>query len=350
MARQRNKDHRGLPKGWRFKNGAYRYRVPAGQEHQWDNKTEFRLGTTLSEAHHTFAGRIASGEGAISTIAQLLDRYSYEVTPSKSSRMQIDEVKHIKKLRELVGHYPVAEFKPQHAYQVRDHLKNEAVKSSGEKQANRHMATLKHAFTKSIEWGLRDDHPMHNGSFKMFPEKRSKMRIPTEQEVREAMKIAPPMLQRYCNLKLMTGLRRTDLLSLTTHDVKDGYLEVMLSKTEDRTDQVLRFPMADEMEQIVKECREQKPLSKFLFKTRTGQSHLKHDKTASGFDSQWQRWQQKLPKAKRFTERSLRNLVGSQDELEIASERLGHSSTATTKKFYRSNVTVVTPLVSQKES
>ena len=95
MARQRNKDHRGLPKGWRFKNGAYRYRVPAGQEHQWDNKTEFRLGTTLSEAHHTFAGRIASGEGAISTIAQLLDRYSYEVTPSKSSRMQIDEVKHI---------------------------------------------------------------------------------------------------------------------------------------------------------------------------------------------------------------------------------------------------------------
>jgi len=324
MARQRNKDHRGLPKGWRFKNGAYRYRVPAGQEHRWDNKTEFRLGTTLSEAHHTFAGRIASGEGAISTIAQLLDRYSYEVTPSKSSRMQIDEVKHIKKLRELVGHYPVAEFKPQHAYQVRDHLKNEAVKSSGEKQANRHMA--------------------------MFPEKRSKMRIPTEQEVRDAMKIAPPMLQRYCNLKLMTGLRRTDLLSLTTHDVKDGYLEVMLSKTEDRTDQVLRFPMADEMEQIVKECREQKPLSKFLFKTRTGQSHLKHDKTASGFDSQWQRWQQKLPKAKRFTERSLRNLVGSQDELEIASERLGHSSTATTKKFYRSNVTVVTPLVSQKES
>jgi len=44
----------------------------------------------------------------------------------------------------------------------------------------------------------------------------------------------------------------------------------------------------------------------------------------------------------------LRNLVGPQDELEIASERLGHASTATTKKFYRSNVTNVTPLMSHK--
>ena len=62
------------------------------------------------------------------------------------------------------------------------------------------------------------------------------------------------------------------------------------------------------------------------------------------FLSQWQRWQQKLPKDKRFAERSIRNLVGFQDELEIASERLGHASTAKTNKFYRSNVTNVIPI------
>ena len=162
------------------------------------------------------------------------------------------------------------------------------------------------------------------------------------------MKLANPMLQSYCKLKLRTGLRMTDLLGLTTHNIKDGYLEVMLSKTEERTEQILRFQMIDEVEQIIKECRERKPLSKYLFKTRTGECQLKDDNTATGFESQWQRWQAKLPKEKRFTERSIRNLVGSQDELEIASERLGHSSTATTKKFYRSNVTNVTPLMSNK--
>lgn len=171
----------------------------------------------------------------------------------------------------------------------------------------------------------------------------------TGQEVREAMKLANPMLQSYCKLKLLTGLRMTDLLGLTAHNIKDGHLEVMLSKTEKRTEQVLRFQMIDEVEQIIKECRERKPLSKYLFKTRTGECLLKADNTASGFESQWQRWQRRLPKEKRFAERSIRNLVGSQDELEIASERLGHSSTATTKKFYRSNVTDVTMLVSHKK-
>ena len=182
----------------------------------------------------------------------------------------------------------------------------------------------------------------------MFPEKRSKMRIPTDEEVREAMKIANPMLQSYCKLKLITGLRLTDLLALTVHDIKGDYLEVMLSKTEERTEQVLRFDLTDEMQEIIRECRERKPLSKYLFKTRTGECQLKEDNTCTGFESQWQRWQRKLPKEKRFAERSIRNLVGSQDELEIASERLGHASTATTKKFYRSNVTNVTPLMSNK--
>ena len=346
MARQRNKEHRGLPARWRWKDGAYRYLVPKGQEDQWDGKTEFRLGGTLSEAHRTYAGRIASADDAIKTFEKLFDRYVVEVTPTKSKRTQKDERVYIQKLRSLIGQNSVVDFRPQHAYQLRDHLRNNVTKGSGEKQANRHMSVLKHVFTKSIEWGAIDSHPMHSGAFKMFPEKRSKMRIPTDEEVREAIKIANPMLQSYCKMKLITGLRMTDMLALTVHDIKDNYLEVMLSKTEERTEQILRIDLTDEMREIIKECRERKPLSKYLFKTRTGECQLKEGNTATGFESQWQRWQAKLPKEERFAERSIRNLVGSQDELEIASERLGHASTATTKKHYRSNITRVVPLSS----
>ena len=84
MARQRNKEHQGLPARWRWKDGAYRYLVPKGQEDQWDGKTEFRLGKTESEMYLTLAGRIAASEGAIRTIGQLLDRYLYEVVPDHS--------------------------------------------------------------------------------------------------------------------------------------------------------------------------------------------------------------------------------------------------------------------------
>mgnify|MGYP005647976559 CR=1 FL=1 len=350
MARQRNKENRGLPKRWRWNDGSIRYLVPKGQENHWDGKKEFRLGKTLAEAHRTFGGRIASFDGAIVTFGDLFDRYVFEVTPTKSKRTQKDEIAYIQKLRKLIGANSVIDFRPQHAYQVRDHLKNNVTKGSGEKQANRHMSVLKHVFTKAIEWGAIDVHPMHSGAFKMFPEKRSKMRIPSDAEVREAIKIANPMLQSYCKLKLITGLRQTDLLGLTVHNVKDDYLEVMLSKTEDRTEQVLRFDLTDEMRDIIRECRERKPLSKHLFKTRDGECQLKEDNTCTGFESQWQRWQRKLPKEQRFSERSIRNLVGSQDGLEIASERLGHASSATTKKFYRSNVTNVAPLIPNRKS
>ena len=54
----------------------------------------------------------------------------------------------------------------------------------------------------------------------------------------------------------------------------------------------------------------------------------------------------KLPDNERFAEKSLRNLVGAEDDLITASERLGHQSPDTTKKHYRDNVTIVTPLSS----
>ena len=49
----------------------------------------------------------------------------------------------------------------------------------------------------------------------------------------------------------------------------------------------------------------------------------------------------------RFSERSIRNLVGSEGGLQEASDRLGHASPATTKRYYRLKPTVVVPLSSQ---
>lgn len=343
MAKKRNDEHKGLPNRWRWKDGAYRYRVPEGQRHHWDGKTEFKLGTTLSEAHRTYAGRIAQGEGSIQTIAQLLDRYVYEVTPTKAKRTQSGETVMIERLRRMIGANSAVEFRPQHAYQTRDYLQQQS-ESDGRTYANRHMEVLKHAFTKAIEWGIRDDHPMHNGAFKMFKIERTKMRIPSEAEVREAMKVANPMLQAYCELKLMTGLRRTDLLGIRESDIKPDCLEIVLSKTSKSTGQTQRFVMTEELKATIKKCRAIKPLSIYLFKNRRGQSYLGDDNTANGFESMWQRWQRKLPKERRFAERSLRNLVGHQGDLATASERLGHASAATTKRFYRDNVSTITPL------
>ena len=49
------------------------------------------------------------------------------------------------------------------------------------------------------------------------------------------------------------------------------------------------------------------------------------------------------PEDEQFAERSIRNWVGDQDDLQTTSEKLGHASTDTTNKHYRSNVTKVKP-------
>ena len=91
------------------------------------------------------------------------------------------------------------------------------------------------------------------------------------------------------------------------------------------------------------------PTSVYLFKNQKGEPLVKIGKTNSAFNSAWHRWMKRLNDRNipTFFERSLRNLVGSEDELGEASKRLGHVDTSTTAKYYRLKPTVVTPLPSQ---
>jgi len=66
------------------------------------------------------------------------------------------------------------------------------------------------------------------------------------------------------------------------------------------------------------------------------------------FSPTWARWIKWFPKELRFSERSIRNLIGSEDDLGTASKKLGHTDTSTTAKYYRLKPTVVTPLPSHE--
>ena len=344
MAKKRHQDHKGFPQGWRWKNGAYRYRVPKGKEAQWDNKTEFRLGRSLPEAYSTYAGKIASYDGAIQTFGQLFDRYLLDVIPNKSMRTQKEDIKTVSKLREWIGSNLVGNFQPVHAYQLRDHIKQQSVKGSGEKYANRCMALLKHCLSKAIEWGVVAEHPMTESKFKMFPEAKSQLRIPTFDEIEEALKLANPTLKAFVRLSCLTGLRVTDILDIKQSDITKEKMTVRIGKTAKTVGKTMEYEMTQDLAKVIAEAKAIKPLSIYLFHNRKGQSYLKEDKTFEGVSSMWGRWMSKFPKEQRFSIRSLRNLVGHQDDLATASERLGHASQTTTQKFYRSNTSKVVPL------
>jgi hypothetical protein len=114
--RKRNSENEGLPKRWKHEHSAYFYQVPPGQEHVWDGKKKFRLGTNLHEAHKVWIQRFES-QIDVRTIEHFLDRYLLEVTPTKAKRTQVDEPRYARRLKKRFGHMCLEHLEPQHIYQ-----------------------------------------------------------------------------------------------------------------------------------------------------------------------------------------------------------------------------------------
>ncbi|MFT6099445.1 MAG: hypothetical protein ACJAYF_001990 [Arenicella sp.] len=95
--KKRLPQNKGLPQRWRHRKNGYYYRVPAGQEHAWEGKTEFHLGKKLSEAYRAYAERIESPEN-MRYVQDLLNRYSLEVLPDKAPKTQVNELVYIRRL------------------------------------------------------------------------------------------------------------------------------------------------------------------------------------------------------------------------------------------------------------
>ena len=341
----RKPENRKLPARWRHKHGAFYYRVPAGQEALWDDKQEFRLGHTLAEAYQTWALRVDSVEN-IRCMGDLLDRYNHETVPTKAPKTQESNRISIRRLRPVFSHMPLICIKPKHAYRYLD----EVTKKHGAASANRDLEVLSHSLSKAVEWGLIDRNPI-KGQVRKNSIKRRERYI-EDWEITEALKVANPTLQAYIILKLLTGLRRGDMLRIRTSDLKLDGIHVQTSKTGKK----LIIEWTDELEIAINTALSARPkdIAPWVFCTRQGKCYVKEDGSANAFDSLWQRFMFKViasTKVKnRFQEKDLRKKTASDMELNLASKLLGHTKIETTARHYRLTGEKVSPHTLKKPS
>ena len=168
-------------------------------------------------------------------------------------------------------------------------------------------------------------------------------------EVGEALKVASPFITAYIRLKLLTGLRRGDLLSLKVSDLQDDGIHITPRKTAHSTGKKMIIEWSDDLKFAINQVMKlrKKILSLWLFHTNRGQPYIKDNGTANGFDSIWQRFMAKALtntslKAK-FTEHDLRAKVASDVEIGHAQALLGHSSSIMTDRVYRRKPSLVKP-------
>jgi integrase len=164
----------------------------------------------------------------------------------------------------------------------------------------------------------------------------ARSRYVTDAELSDAMQHAQSMLQAYIAIKLLTGLRRKDLLTLRRTDITDDGIRVTTSKT----GRAVVFEWSDELRAAV-ELAKRSNAKKFgltLFATRNGAPYVKADGSTNAWDSLWQRFMAKVVAAgvPRFTEHDLRAKVGSDAEsLDRARGILTHApGSAITDRVY----------------
>ena len=351
MSRKRSKQNNGFPARWQIHHGWITYRVPPGQESLWDGKRRFRLGKTPAEAYRTWAQRLESSI-RVTTIGTLLDRYALEIVSKDEQRTALDKTGHIPKLKKLFGEMPLAAFKPAHAYRyVYEERK-------GAEQGRKEIKTLSHAYTWAVQWGLIDRHPFKGQlNFKGVAGKKP-TRYVEDWEILEALSLPAKkwdcvlMCQAYIRIKLLTGLRQTDMLSLSPakHFTDEGIV-INMSKV----GKELPIRWSDELRAAVAMAEEARKIdiSPLLFCKRDGSSYLKEDNTARDFGHIWQRFMKRLLAETKinqaFPERALRCKAGSDEEsLERARQLLGHAIASTTQRFYRKRRNWVEPAAGAK--
>jgi integrase len=367
MPRKRSRpENQGLPARWRQRHGAYYYDVPAHLRHLWDGKREFRLGKSLPEAYRVWAARL-NLHADVRTIGQLLERYALEVVPTKAPKSQDENTRAITRLRAVFGDMRIRDFKPIHAYQYRDRRKKQVkTKDAGQAvvntvkaptTANRELEVLSHAFTKAIEWGYREDHPMIEGKFRKLPTP-PRTRYVEDSEIVEALSIEPRRkrgsvhaVRAYIKIKLLTGLRRGDLLRLRKADLQEDGIHVQPRKTAKTTGKKLIIEWTPALQQAVDEALAARPvdIAPWVFCTRRGDPYVDEDGSARAWDSMWQRFMDRVlaetEVKDRFTEHDLRAKCASDAEtLAHAQQLLAHASSATTKRIYRRKPERVKPL------
>lgn len=345
MPQKRNPENKGFPPRWRALHGAIYYRVPKGLEWQWDGKSTFRLGKTPSEAYKAWAERV-EGNVKSETINQLLDRYALEVIPTKEPTTQKGNIFSMKQLRAAFGDVPLTQIEPKDIYKYAD-------KRSAKVSAKREIALLSHAFTKAVEWGYISRHPF-KGEVRLAGEK-PRTRYVEDWEVVECLSLEPfrkagsvRAIQSYVRLKLLTGLRRGDLLRLRGSDFGEQGLRVETHKT----GKVTIYDWSPALETAVEMAKASRPvdISPFLFCNKFGKGYVDESTgEASGWNSMWQRFFDRVLEetrvTERFTEHDLRAKVGSDAEsLEHARQLLSHADSAITQRVYRRKAERVKPV------
>lgn len=347
-----------LPTRWRYRHGAYFYRVPPNQKHLWDGKNEYRLGTTEAEAWKTFNEVTLGKIKHTSSVTQWIDKFINE--ECNETKLRVGTIKQhlssFQRLRPVFGSLMPEEI-------TRSHIKQYVnLRSATPSAADHEISTL----SKFLNWLVDLEVINYNPAAKIKDiAKNKRERLPSQLDIDTFLSVAGKFLNTYIPLKMYTGARKADLLRLRIYNWTDEGLLINDHKSMNAHGEYRKrprfFERTEELEAIMDNIQFGK---EFIFETRNGTGYYLDDDTSPGFDSIWQRAKQRglanagmfqcessqrpkfMSQARAnaegvplvFQERDLRAWAATEAMksvgLAAASAQLGHTTTSLTERIY----------------
>lgn len=331
----RRNNHKHLPPNVYLKHGAYYYVQKSQDKRLWH-----RLGKTLGEALTAYAKLIDKPKNII-TMNDLFDRYIVEVISGQNYAK--NKINIINNLRKVFGCCYPDEIYPKDIYRYMDERSKEVKESSKGKYsglvtANREKEILSHAYTMAIRWGIVDKNPC---SLVESNKEQSRDRYIDTEEFLAVYKIASNFIKLAMQFAYLTGQRRGDIISLKWSQVTDEGVLISQSKTNKN----LIIEWSEELKECISDIRKIRTTqSEYVFCNEAGKMY-----TGSGFSALWQKTIKKALEIgvikESFTFHDIRAKSATDTICEQeASNRLGHSNIATTRKVYLRKATKVKPL------
>lgn len=312
-------------------HGAYYY-APKGGRRVW-------LGRDRNTAMVEWA-KLVDRPQAYRTMNALFDRYLLEVTPGKAARTQDDDRRAMRYLRAFFG-----EMSPTLVDAASGYAYLEERGNAASVRANREFAVVRHAMTHAVRWGVVPTNLLLG--VRLLPE-RPRTREVQPKEVLTWYRFAGPMLGAYTALKLLTGLRKGDMLRLRTpwwgdfEGTEGLYAEI--GKTGKRQLFVSTPALAHAVTRAIERCSHG---TEYIFATRGREPYIDDKGETSGFDSIWQRRMVVFAALgqERFTEHDLRSKAGDDaEEGGAAGHKLLGNSEAQFRRAYQRRVQKVQPV------
>lgn len=140
---------------------------------------------------------------------------------------------------------------------------------------NREIACLHHLFKKAVEWQLLERSPFDRGRSLIVKENNKRLRFLTEDEIQKLLAVCLPHLRPVVECAVLTGMRRGEILSLKWDQVRNGFIYIDRTKT----NEARQIPVSDALEAVFKDIRRKEGLRSeyvFTYQGRPLKNNIKH--------------------------------------------------------------------------